>query len=42
MNRNEIKKESKHKREKEAAEICGTHTQVITIVCITALLNLAS
>lgn len=37
-----MKKESKHKREKEEAEIRGTHTQIITIVCIIALLNLES
>lgn len=37
-----MQKETKHKREEEAAETCGTHTQVITSVCIVALLNLES
>lgn len=41
-NRYEMQKETKHKREKEAAEICGTHTQVIAGVCIIALLNIES
>lgn len=31
-----MQKETKHKRKEEAAEICGTHAQVITSVSITS------